>query len=103
MHIDLPQARSRKLSLTSLIDVIFLLLLFFMLTSTFTRFGEIEIAPPGGNRVSPGKGPDIIVTVSPNGLRVNGQTATEETAAEVLRRLVAKGAKAALLIPRQRE
>ena len=30
--------------MTSLIDVIFLLLLFFMLTSTFSKFGEIEFA-----------------------------------------------------------
>lgn len=33
--------------MTSLIDVIFLLLLFFMLSSTFTRFGEIELTAAG--------------------------------------------------------
>lgn len=32
------------MALTSLIDVIFLLLLFFMLTSTFSTFGEIELS-----------------------------------------------------------
>ncbi len=42
--------RRRRLSLTSLIDVIFLLLLFFMLTSTFSRFAEVELsaAAPAG-------------------------------------------------------
>lgn len=35
--------------MTSLIDVIFLLLLFFMLSSTFTRFGEVELAAGGGS------------------------------------------------------
>lgn len=34
----------RRMSMTPLIDVIFLLLLFFMLTSTFSSFGEIEIS-----------------------------------------------------------
>ncbi len=34
----------RPLRLTPLIDVIFLLLLFFMLTSTFSTFGEIELS-----------------------------------------------------------
>ncbi len=34
----------RKASITSLIDVIFLLLLFFMLASTFSKFSEIDIA-----------------------------------------------------------
>ncbi len=40
----------RPVSLTPLIDVIFLLLLFFMLSSTFSKFGEIELsqAAPGG-------------------------------------------------------
>ena len=35
--------RKSKVSLTALIDVVFLLLLFFMLTSTFSTFGEIEL------------------------------------------------------------
>jgi len=41
--------------MTPLIDVIFLLLLFFMLSSTFSRFGEIEIssAATGGATSSP--------------------------------------------------
>ena len=32
------------MSMTPLIDVIFLLLLFFMLSSTFSKFGEIELS-----------------------------------------------------------
>ncbi len=49
-----PRARrrARRLSLTSLIDVIFLLLLFFMLTSTFSRFSEIELSASGADGVS---------------------------------------------------
>lgn len=39
--------RQRRLTLTPLIDVIFLLLLFFMLSSTFTRFGEINLMQAG--------------------------------------------------------
>ena len=38
----------RPLTGTPLIDVIFLLLLFFMLTSTFSRFGEIELSQATG-------------------------------------------------------
>ncbi|PRY92880.1 outer membrane transport energization protein ExbD [Hasllibacter halocynthiae] len=36
------------MALTPLVDVIFLLLLFFMLTSTFTRFGTVPLAAGGG-------------------------------------------------------
>ena len=46
----LRRARQRRrASITSLIDVIFLLLLFFMLASTFSKYSEIELASlPGG-------------------------------------------------------
>lgn len=40
----------RRLSVTPLIDVIFLLLLFFMLTSTFSKFAEIELSTTGAGR-----------------------------------------------------
>ena len=39
--------RRRRASITSLIDVIFLLLLFFMLASTFSKFSEMDIAVAG--------------------------------------------------------
>ncbi|RGP36713.1 biopolymer transporter ExbD [Pseudotabrizicola alkalilacus] len=40
--------------MTSLIDVIFLLLLFFMLSSTFTRFGDLPlVTASGGVAASP--------------------------------------------------
>lgn len=38
--------------MTSLIDVIFLLLLFFMLSSTFSKFADVELSASGG-RSSP--------------------------------------------------
>jgi biopolymer transport protein ExbD len=44
MALDVQRKRRKRLSMTSLIDVIFLLLLFFMLTSTFSKFGEIEFS-----------------------------------------------------------
>lgn len=39
-----PRMRRRPPGLTSLIDVIFLLLLFFMLASSFTRYQSLEIS-----------------------------------------------------------
>ncbi|QIG78754.1 biopolymer transporter ExbD [Stakelama tenebrarum] len=43
----LRRARTRRrISITSLIDVIFLLLLFFMLASSFTHISELEVSAP---------------------------------------------------------
>ncbi len=42
------------MAMTPLIDVIFLLLLFFMLSSTFSRFGEIELNQAATGPATPG-------------------------------------------------
>lgn len=91
--------RARRLSLTSLIDVIFLLLLFFMLSSTFTRFAEVEIS--GGEAVGGTTGqPDILLRLADDGLTVNG-TAVDETALPAeLKRLEELGAESAVLLVR---
>lgn len=39
----LPQRRKQSISLTALIDVVFILLMFFMLTSSFTKFSTVEM------------------------------------------------------------
>ncbi|QJD58138.1 biopolymer transporter ExbD [Pseudomonas sp. gcc21] len=38
--------RSRKISLTALIDVVFILLMFFMLTSTFSQWKAVDFHSP---------------------------------------------------------
>jgi biopolymer transport protein ExbD len=67
--IDLPRNRRRP-SLTPMIDVVFLLLVFFMLAS---RFGADAVVPlrlagPGDGYA----GPPRLVDVTPDGQRLNG-------------------------------
>lgn len=57
--------------MTSLIDVIFLLLLFFMLSSTFTRFAEVDLASAGGGGSDAGARP-VFLRLSPDALSLNG-------------------------------
>ena len=70
--------------MTSLIDVIFLLLLFFMLSSTFTRFGEVAFASARSGGTSASERP-VFLSLDPDHLRVNGSdialTALGETLA----------------------
>lgn len=63
--------------MTSLIDVIFLLLLFFMLSSTFTRFAEVELAAAGAGGGEAPESP-IFLTLGPDSLRVNGTERTTD-------------------------
>jgi biopolymer transport protein ExbD len=50
------ERRARKqvqLNVTSLIDVLFLLLIFFMITGTFKRVGELELSLPESSTSTP--------------------------------------------------
>jgi biopolymer transport protein ExbD len=62
--------RRRALSMTSLIDVIFLLLLFFMLSSTFSKFAEVELVGAGGQSAGT-VDQTLFLQVTPRGLRLN--------------------------------
>ena len=70
--------------MTSLIDVIFLLLLFFMLSSTFSKFSEIELSAG-----SKGAGPThdtapLFLELSEETLRLNGKSLTLTTLAQAI-------------------
>ncbi|MFD1508030.1 biopolymer transporter ExbD [Lacimonas salitolerans] len=75
--------RRRRLSMTSLIDVIFLLLLFFMLSSTFTRFAEVDLAAAGSG-AGQGDARPVFLSLGPDSLQVNGTAATLETLVETI-------------------
>lgn len=76
----------RRLSIASLIDVIFLLLLFFMLASTFSKFSEIEVA--GAALADAGEGgasEASILRVDPHRLSLNGTPIDEADLARSVR------------------
>lgn len=77
MRIDAPRRFSRPLPLTPLIDVVFLLLMFFMLSTTFAKFGIFGMTSPGSGTtqqtVPEPAVPGIIVDISAGPIvRVNG-------------------------------
>ena len=81
-----PRIRRRP-GLTPLIDVVFLLLVFFMLASRFGVEGALPLAAGGG--VGAWEGPPRLVTVRPGEIRVNGVPASDPAAA--LRPLMPEG------------
>ncbi|SDW52551.1 outer membrane transport energization protein ExbD [Roseicitreum antarcticum] len=62
--------------MTSLIDVIFLLLLFFMLSSTFARQGELPLDLAMGGAAQTPQTPPLFVQLREDGLRLNGTEAS---------------------------
>lgn len=53
MQFERSTGKIRQISLTSLIDVVFLLLFFFMLTTSFVRSESMELSFPAAREVKP--------------------------------------------------
>ncbi|WP_010140284.1 ExbD/TolR family protein [Oceanicola sp. S124] len=92
---DTPRPR-RKPSLTPMIDVVFLLLVFFMLAS---RFGTDEVLPlPLASQGGSGyQGAPRLVDVLPEGLKLNGVEITAEALLPALQDLSANPADTVIL------
>lgn len=87
-NIEFPRRKRAKvvdLNVTSLVDVLFLLLIFFTLTSTFKRAGELDLQLPESttagpaSAASPDQQPLTLVLTGQGTLLVDGAPATFET------------------------
>jgi biopolymer transport protein ExbD len=92
MQLNLQTGKRRKpLSLTPLIDVVFILLLFFMLTSSFIKWHNLELAvsAPSQSTSRSNDTPPLLFRLNAEGeLSVSGQIfATHEDA--ILKQLLA--------------
>jgi biopolymer transport protein ExbD len=75
---SLSDARRRRrslISLTPLIDVVFILLIFFMLASSFSTEEAIELSMPGSGAAE-GALPGSMVRIKRDGLDLNGEPLT---------------------------
>ncbi|MEP2715698.1 biopolymer transporter ExbD [Pseudophaeobacter sp.] len=72
MPVKLAGPKRSRMSMTSLIDVIFLLLLFFMLTSTFSKYGEVELMA-AGQAEGVEERQKLFVSLGADSLELNGQ------------------------------
>lgn len=70
MPLNPAPFKRRSVTLTPLIDIIFLLLLFFMLSSTFTRFAEIPLLNAGSEAASDPA--PLFVQLAPDTVSLNG-------------------------------
>ncbi|MEM7171619.1 MAG: biopolymer transporter ExbD [Pseudomonadota bacterium] len=82
-----PPRRRARISLTPLIDVVFILLVFFMLASNFTQWRQIEIDVPQRAGQGAGAKGSVFLEVTPDGLRLSGQVISDEELSRQLSRL----------------
>ena len=96
MRLEATAPRRRRASLTPLIDVIFLLLLFFMLSSTFSKFGEIELTGATASSIAEQPAP-IYLRLRGDEMAVNGIPVTLETLGAALQAQAASGSNLVLV------
>jgi biopolymer transport protein ExbD len=77
--------------MTALIDVVFILLLFFMLASSFLDWRSIRVAGRGGaGAARPGLEGALLVDVRIEGIRLSGMTVSPDELSRRVRELVAE-------------
>lgn len=83
--------RSPELNITPLIDVVFLLLIFFMVSTTFDKYSEIRIELPTADAEKSDKEADFIdLTVDKQGIFYVDQREVVNTTADTLKRALKK-------------
>jgi biopolymer transport protein ExbD len=65
--------RRPVISLTPLIDVVFILLVFFMLASSFLDWRYVTMDTPAARAAAPSDAPALTLVVSGDGVRVDGE------------------------------
>ena len=89
MEFTRRQRSRQELNVAPLIDVVFLLLIFFMLASTFIEPNAVDIRLSGGNAETVNTADPLVVEVIPdgsvrlNGLRLSFEQLTVEIAARI--------------------
>lgn len=71
MKPGLYQRRRRHIGLTALIDVVFILLLFFMLSSTFTRWRTVDFESPVAGSSEATREPQIVLLDTSGALKLH--------------------------------
>lgn len=96
------RTRRRRPDLTPMIDVVFLLLVFFMLASQFARSAALPVAASGGQSAGElWSGPPRLIDIGPDGsLALNGNPVEPAHLAHLLAPLTRTAADPVILRPR---
>ena len=95
-----PAGRRPLIGLTPLIDVVFILLVFFMLASSFLDWRAIDLNAPAEAKARGAMTGALLVEVRVDGLRLSGETVSLDTlAARVGARLAQKPDQRVLIKP----
>jgi len=85
LFIQTPPPRKRLLSMTPLIDVVFILLLFFMLASSFIEWREIELNVASNTGVSHSDQSPVVIQITQDNFLLRGESVSLDVLTEEVR------------------
>ncbi|HHT9118546.1 MAG TPA: ExbD/TolR family protein [Candidatus Hypogeohydataceae bacterium YC38] len=104
MNFRTKRAIKQGINITSLVDMLFLLLIFFVITSTFVEQPNIKLELPSTKHVEASKFEDIILNISKEGrLYLQNQPIGVAELEAVLRSRVAERGDTALVLRADKE
>lgn len=75
------------IDLTPMLDVVFIMLIFFIVTTSFVRESGVEIERPEASTATPRSDAQVMVAITPEGaIWVNGEAVDENRVGEVVAR-----------------
>ena len=103
MRLSDWQRRRSSIGLTPLIDVVFLLLIFFMLASTFLKFSAVSISGARSGGTSGNLSEIALIQIrGTEDIRINGKTVALKGVLPQIDELIAKGVTRAVIQPAQK-
>ena len=99
MEFDRRKKLRTQLNIAPLIDVVFLLLIFFMLSSQFIARPGIRVSLPRASTAEPHPGEDIVVSITEDSsLYLNGEEVTLENLPDKLKAKVAESEEKTVIV-----
>lgn len=78
-YFSRPKRKNKQLALTSLIDVVFLLIVFFMVSSSYHKISAVELSIPAGKQDNANLSDSTIIYINPDGkVRLWGDYVSDE-------------------------
>ncbi|MGD2076511.1 MAG: biopolymer transporter ExbD [Thiogranum sp.] len=92
------------INLAPMLDIVFIMLIFFIVTTSFVRESGIEVNRPGARTAQPRKNANILIALAPSGeIWIDRRAVDIRSVRAVIERLRAENPEAAVVIQGDRE
>ncbi len=97
--VNRAQEEGKEIDLTPMLDVVFIMLIFFIVTASFIKEPGIEVNRPGATTADPITNQNILIAISPiNEIWINKQQVELRSVRSVIERMHSENPKGAVVI-----